>query len=79
MNYDYINNDSDVLKIMAPSVREIYSILSSNNPLLISEIIDISKYSRRTIQQALKVLINARLVKQQPDLHDLRRKYFMIA
>ncbi|MHA1974532.1 MAG: MarR family transcriptional regulator [Candidatus Hodarchaeales archaeon] len=78
MSNEFGCDDSDLLRIMAPSVQQIYSILSSTNALLISDIINISSYSRRTIQQALKVLIEARLVKQQPDLKDLRRKYFMI-
>ena len=74
-----LESDTEIISVMAPSAQEIYQILIANEPLMIKEIRELTNYSRRTVQQALRLLLDLNLVKELPDLHDLRRKFFTVA
>jgi len=71
--------DTEIIAVMAPSTQEIYQILVANEPMLIEEIRELTNYSRRTVQQALRLLLDLNLAKELPDLRDLRRKFFTAA
>ncbi len=66
------------LDVLPPSARVVYRVLKENKPMYIGEITELSNYSRRTVQQALRLLKKSQLVNHYPDLRDLRRYKYKI-
>ena len=71
-----------LVEVMPPSVRKVYQTLKSGKPgkrMHVGEIEDKTRYSPRTVRQALRHLKNAGLVVQIPDMYDMRRHYYSVA
>jgi len=66
------------LDVLPPSARVVYQILKENFRMYIGEITEESRYSRRTVQQALRLLEKSHLVSHYPDMHDLRRHKYQL-
>lgn len=67
------------IPIMAlnPSAQEVYRLLL-HRQLKVGEIQERTSYSPRTIRQAINKLVKLRLIRQLPDLHDLRSHYYTV-
>lgn len=66
------------LDVLPPSARVVYQILKENYQMYIGEITEESRYSRRTVQQALRLLEKSQLVSHYPDMNDLRRHKYQL-
>ena len=64
--------------VMPPSVQKVYRTLRSGKRMYVGDIELKTRYSPRTVRQALRQLRNARLITQVPDMMDMRRHYYMI-
>jgi Mn-dependent DtxR family transcriptional regulator len=65
-----------LVQVMPPSVQKVYRALKSGKRMHVGEIESKTKYSPRTVRQALRHLKNAGLVAQIPDMYDMRRHYY---
>ncbi len=65
-----------LVEVMPPSVRKVYRTLKSGKRMHVGEIESKTRYSPRTVRQALRHLKNAGLVTQIPDMYDMRRHYY---
>ena len=66
------------LDVLPPSARVVYQILKEKYQLYIGEITEESRYSRRTVQQALRLLEKSQIVSHYPDMNDLRRHKYQL-
>ncbi len=64
--------------VMPPSVQKVYRTLRSGKRMHVGDIELKTRYSPRTVRQALRQLKNARLITQIPDMMDMRRHYYMV-
>ena len=62
--------------VMAPSVQKVFSTLQSGKRMHVGEIEAKTRYSPRTVRQALRQLKDAKLVSQIPDMYDMRRTWY---
>ncbi len=67
------------LSVLPPSVKAVYDTLLEGKPLYVHEIANKASYSRRTVQEALKILIDREMVIIFPDFRDLRRNLYTIS
>ena len=67
-----------VVYAMNESARDVYFVLRSKK-LKVGQIEKKTKYSPRTIRQAIKKLKDLKLVKQIPDLSDFRSHWYVAA
>ena len=65
-----------IVDVMPPSVQKVYRALKSGKRMHVGEIESKTKYSPRTVRQALRHLKNAGLISQIPDMMDMRRHYY---
>ncbi|MHA2052926.1 MAG: helix-turn-helix domain-containing protein [Candidatus Hodarchaeales archaeon] len=66
-----------LVEVMPPSVQKVYRTLQSGKRMHVGEIESKTRYSPRTVRQALRHLKNAGLISQIPDMMDMRRHYYM--
>ena len=66
-----------IVSVMPPSVQKVYRTLQSGKRMHVGDIESKTKYSPRTVRQALRQLKNAQLISQIPDMYDMRRHYYM--
>ncbi|MHA1971425.1 MAG: MarR family transcriptional regulator [Candidatus Hodarchaeales archaeon] len=75
----YTNNDVLLeLSVLPPSIMAVYNVLQDRTPLCVADIASRTRYSRRTVQEALKVLAQKQMVKRFPNLKDLRKNYYLL-
>ncbi|MHA1215516.1 MAG: hypothetical protein ACTSPG_09465 [Candidatus Hodarchaeales archaeon] len=75
------STNSDILlelSVLPPSIRAVYDVLQDGRPLCVADIATRSNYSRRTVQEALKVLAQKQMVKRYPNMRDLRKNYYLL-
>jgi DNA-binding transcriptional regulator GbsR (MarR family) len=65
-----------LVTVMPPSVQKVFSTLQNGKRMHVGEIESKTKYSPRTVRQALRQLKNAQLIVQIPDMMDMRRHYY---
>ena len=65
-----------LVEVMPPSVQKVYRTLKSGTRMHVGEIESKTRYSPRTVRQALRHLKNAGLIVQIPDMYDMRRHYY---
>jgi DNA-binding transcriptional regulator GbsR (MarR family) len=65
-----------LVTVMPPSVQKVYYTLQNGKRMHVGEIESKTKYSPRTVRQALRQLKNAKLIVQIPDMMDMRRHYY---
>jgi Mn-dependent DtxR family transcriptional regulator len=65
-----------LVEVMPPSVQKVYRTLKSGARMHVGEIESKTRYSPRTVRQALRHLKNAGLIVQIPDMYDMRRHYY---
>lgn len=65
-----------LVEVMPPSVQKVYRTLQSGKRMHVGEIESKTRYSPRTVRQALRHLKNAGLISQIPDMMDMRRHYY---
>lgn len=65
-----------LVTVMPPSVQKVFSTLQNGKRMHVGEIESKTKYSPRTVRQALRQLKNAKLIVQIPDMMDMRRHYY---
>ena len=65
--------------VMPPSVQKVYRTLQNGKRMHVGDIESRTRYSPRTVRQALRQLKNARLITQIPDMMDMRRHYYVVA
>ena len=70
--------ENEVLGVVTPAARKIFTILQSEERLHVNEIRARTTYCRRTVQFALSQLLEAELIASSPDLLDMRKKYYAI-
>ncbi len=66
-----------IVSVMPPSVQKVFRALQSGKRMHVGDIESRTKYSPRTVRQALRQLKNAHLITQIPDMYDMRRHYYM--
>ncbi|MHA2244902.1 MAG: MarR family transcriptional regulator [Candidatus Hodarchaeales archaeon] len=66
-----------IVSVMPPSVQKVFRTLQSGKRMHVGDIESKTKYSPRTVRQALRHLKNAQLITQIPDMYDMRRHYYM--
>ena len=66
-----------IVSVMPPSVQKVYRTLQAGKRMHVGDIESKTKYSPRTVRQALRQLKNAKLITQIPDMYDMRRHYYM--
>lgn len=66
-----------IVNVMPPSVQKVYRTLQAGKRMYVGDIESKTKYSPRTVRQALRQLKNAQLITQIPDMYDMRRHYYM--
>ena len=64
-----------IVGVMPPSVQKVYSTLQGKQ-LHVGDIESKTKYSPRTVRQALRHLKRTGLITQIPDMMDMRRHYY---
>ncbi|MHA1227947.1 MAG: hypothetical protein ACTSPV_14465 [Candidatus Hodarchaeales archaeon] len=64
-----------IISVMPPSVQKVYRTLQGKH-LHVGDIELRTKYSPRTVRQALRQLKRAGLIAQIPDMMDMRRHYY---
>jgi DNA-binding transcriptional ArsR family regulator len=64
-----------IIEVMPPSVQKVYRSLQGKQ-LHVGDIEYKTKYSPRTVRQALRQLRRAGLIAQIPDMMDMRRHYY---
>ncbi len=64
--------------VMPPSVQKVYRTLISGKRMHVGDIESRTRYSPRTVRQALRQLKAARLITQVPDMMDMRRHYYVV-
>ena len=62
--------------VMSPSVQKVFATLESSEKMYVGDIEARTRYSSRTVRQALRQLLNADLIMRIPDMYDLRRHYY---
>ncbi len=67
--------DDVVVFALNESARDVYMILRFRN-LKVNDIERKTKYSPRTIRQAIRKLLDLRLIHQIPDMSDFRSHYY---
>jgi len=75
LEFDFLTD----LSVLPPSVKAIYNTLLDGKPLYVYEIASKANYSRRTVQEALRILIDREMVVNLPDFRDLRRNLYTIS
>ena len=66
-----------IVSVMPPSVQKVYYALRNGKQMHVGEIEAKTRYSPRTVRQALRQLKNASLIQQVPDMMDMRRSYYV--
>ncbi|MFX0206213.1 MAG: winged helix-turn-helix domain-containing protein [Candidatus Hodarchaeota archaeon] len=66
-----------IVGVMPPSVQKVYRTLQAGKRMHVGDIESKTKYSPRTVRQALRQLKKAQLVTQIPDMYDMRRHYYV--
>ncbi|MHA1970202.1 MAG: MarR family transcriptional regulator [Candidatus Hodarchaeales archaeon] len=64
--------------VMPPSVQKVYRALQNGKRMHVGDIESRTRYSPRTVRQALRQLKSARLITQVPDMMDMRRHYYVV-
>lgn len=62
---------------LPPSAMEVLSILRREGPLTPKDLFGRTNLAPRTVRYALKVLLDSKLVKKVPNLHDLRQNLYV--
>lgn len=62
---------------LPPSAVEVLSILRREGPLTPKDLFGRTSLAPRTVRYALKVLLDSKLVKKVPNLHDLRQNLYV--
>ena len=75
LEFDFLTD----LSVLPPSLKAIYDTLLDGKPLYVYEIASKANYSRRTVQEALRILIDREMVVNLPDFRDLRRNLYTIS
>ena len=66
-----------IVVVMPPSVQKVYRTLQNGKRMHVGDIESKTKYSPRTVRQALRQLKKAELIAQIPDMYDMRRHYYV--
>ena len=69
----------ELIDTMPPSAQLIYHILRLRETLNSKELISETRYSIRTIRNAIRLLMDAHLIIKIPDITDTRRCYYAIS
>ena len=64
--------------VLPPSAHKVYEALQEGDWMLVEEIKDRTGYCRRTIHDALKMLLQRDIVRRTPDMTDMRRYYYIL-
>jgi DNA-binding MarR family transcriptional regulator len=64
--------------VMSPSVQKVFATLETTDKMYVGDIEARTRYSSRTVRQALRQLLNADLIVRVPDMYDMRRHYYRI-
>lgn len=63
---------------LPPSALEVLSVLRREGPLTQKDLFEKTDLAPRTVRYALKVLLEYKLVKKIPNLHDLRQNFYVV-
>ena len=66
----------NILMNLPPSALAIYKIIESKKKVEVCEIEKNTRYSQRTVRNALRILRNTNLIIRIPNIHDMRRHYY---
>jgi transcription initiation factor IIE alpha subunit len=66
----------NILVNLPPSALAIYKIIESKKKVEVREIEKNTRYSQRTVRNALRILCNTNLIVKIPNIHDMRRHYY---
>jgi len=67
-----------IVSVMAPSTQKVYQALKAGKMMHVGDIESKTRYSPRTVRQALRQLKNANLISKIPDMMDMRRHYYVV-
>ncbi|NHJ01722.1 MAG: hypothetical protein EAX86_06235 [Candidatus Heimdallarchaeota archaeon] len=65
--------------VLPPSAHKVYEVLQDGDWMLVEEIRDRTGYCRRTIHDALRMLLIREIVRRTPDMSDMRRYYYTLS